>query len=217
MDANPQVDRPERPAAELIPKEHIAGLQGEAYIDERHYGAANYAFNDGHAERSTSSRSSSRETGTSIRTRRTNEPDRSPISTTTPRPAPTSGSSPPCCRMLTECYGNPSSGHRLGAHVAAEDGNGPRPRRRPDRRPRQRDRLHQRRHGGRQRRPPRRAGRRPGQTAPDRVRRRAPRVLETAERLEHEGMRVTPSHRRRSRRPARPRRPGATPSATTPP
>jgi prepilin-type processing-associated H-X9-DG protein len=34
--------------------EHIAGLAGEAYIDERHYGGANFVFNDGHAIRDTS-------------------------------------------------------------------------------------------------------------------------------------------------------------------
>lgn len=59
MDANPQV----RPAAVFdpeddyfrsdVPVERIAGLTGEAYVDERHYGGANYAFNDGHVERST--------------------------------------------------------------------------------------------------------------------------------------------------------------------
>ena len=59
MDANPRV-MPETlfdPEGDFfrsdIPKEHIAGLEGEAYIDERHYGGANYAFNDGHAVRST--------------------------------------------------------------------------------------------------------------------------------------------------------------------
>jgi len=36
-----------------ILKTQIAGLEGEAYIDERHYGGANYAFRDGHVERST--------------------------------------------------------------------------------------------------------------------------------------------------------------------
>ena len=58
-DANPRVRKP--PAFDPnddfyrsdIPREHIAGLEGEAYIDERHYGGANYAFNDGHAERKT--------------------------------------------------------------------------------------------------------------------------------------------------------------------
>jgi prepilin-type N-terminal cleavage/methylation domain-containing protein/prepilin-type processing-associated H-X9-DG protein len=52
-DANPEVDDPNDLLLSCIPKEHIAGLEGEAYIDERHYGGANYAFNDGHAERST--------------------------------------------------------------------------------------------------------------------------------------------------------------------
>jgi len=53
-DANPEVEDPNDLRLSCIPKEHIAGLQGEAYIDERHYGGANYAFNDGHAVRSTS-------------------------------------------------------------------------------------------------------------------------------------------------------------------
>ena len=53
-DASPQVTDPNDLRVSCIPKEHIAGLQGEAYIDQRHYGAANYVFNDGHAERSTS-------------------------------------------------------------------------------------------------------------------------------------------------------------------
>ncbi len=39
-----------------IPVEHIAGLEGEAYVDERHYGGANFAFGDGHVERSTTLR-----------------------------------------------------------------------------------------------------------------------------------------------------------------
>ena len=56
MDANPQVTDPNDLRVSCIPKEHIAGLEGEAYIDQRHYGAANYAFNDGHAERSTNLR-----------------------------------------------------------------------------------------------------------------------------------------------------------------
>jgi prepilin-type N-terminal cleavage/methylation domain-containing protein/prepilin-type processing-associated H-X9-DG protein len=52
-DANPAVTDPEDVRRSDIPRLHIAGLEGEAYIDERHYGGANYAFNDGHAERST--------------------------------------------------------------------------------------------------------------------------------------------------------------------
>jgi prepilin-type processing-associated H-X9-DG protein len=52
LDANPQVTDPNDLRLSYVPREHIAGLQGEAYIDQRHYGAANYAFNDGHAERS---------------------------------------------------------------------------------------------------------------------------------------------------------------------
>lgn len=52
-DGNPEVtDSMDRKRSD-IPMEHIAGLQGEAYIDERHYGGANYAFNDGHAVRDT--------------------------------------------------------------------------------------------------------------------------------------------------------------------
>lgn len=54
IDANPLVTFPEDLRRSDIPKERIAGLQGEAYIDERHYGGANYVFNDGHAIRSTS-------------------------------------------------------------------------------------------------------------------------------------------------------------------
>lgn len=54
MDANPQVTDPNDLPLSYIPRQHIAGLAGEAYIDERHYGGANYSFNDGHAERSTS-------------------------------------------------------------------------------------------------------------------------------------------------------------------
>jgi len=53
VDANPQVIDPEDARLSCIPREHIAGLEGEAYIDERHYGGANYAFNDGHAVRET--------------------------------------------------------------------------------------------------------------------------------------------------------------------
>jgi prepilin-type N-terminal cleavage/methylation domain-containing protein/prepilin-type processing-associated H-X9-DG protein len=50
-DANPLVTDPNDVELSYIPRERIAGLEGEAYIDERHYGGANYAFNDGHAER----------------------------------------------------------------------------------------------------------------------------------------------------------------------
>ncbi len=53
VDANPQVTDPNDLRLSYVPQEHIAGLEGEAYIDERHYGGANYAYNDGHAERST--------------------------------------------------------------------------------------------------------------------------------------------------------------------
>ncbi len=52
-DANPRVTDPQDLLRSDIPKEHIAGLEPEAYVEERHYGGANYAFNDGHAERST--------------------------------------------------------------------------------------------------------------------------------------------------------------------
>lgn len=52
-DANPQVTDPLDLIRADIPKEHIAGLQGEAFIHERHYGGANFSFNDGHAVRST--------------------------------------------------------------------------------------------------------------------------------------------------------------------
>lgn len=53
MDANPRVTLAEDLERADIPRERIAGLEGEAYVDERHYGGANFAFNDGHAERST--------------------------------------------------------------------------------------------------------------------------------------------------------------------
>ncbi len=52
-EANPQVEDPGDLLRSDIPNEHIAGLAGEAYIDERHYGGANFAFRDGHAQRST--------------------------------------------------------------------------------------------------------------------------------------------------------------------
>lgn len=50
-DANPAVAVPEDLRLSYVPREHIAGLEGEAYIDERHYGGANYSFNDGHVVR----------------------------------------------------------------------------------------------------------------------------------------------------------------------
>jgi prepilin-type N-terminal cleavage/methylation domain-containing protein/prepilin-type processing-associated H-X9-DG protein len=53
VDGNPLVTDTEDLKRSDIPVEHIAGLEGEAYIDERHYGGANYAFNDGHAVRDT--------------------------------------------------------------------------------------------------------------------------------------------------------------------
>jgi len=53
MDANPQVTDPNDLRRADIPRQHLAGLEGEAYIEERHYGGANYSFNDGHCERST--------------------------------------------------------------------------------------------------------------------------------------------------------------------
>ncbi len=53
VDANPRVTLPEDLLRADVPRERIAGLEGEAYIDERHYGGANYAFNDGHAVRDT--------------------------------------------------------------------------------------------------------------------------------------------------------------------
>jgi prepilin-type N-terminal cleavage/methylation domain-containing protein/prepilin-type processing-associated H-X9-DG protein len=52
-DANPEVVDPNDLRRSDIPAIHIAGLEGEAYIDERHYGGANYAYRDGHVERST--------------------------------------------------------------------------------------------------------------------------------------------------------------------
>jgi prepilin-type N-terminal cleavage/methylation domain-containing protein/prepilin-type processing-associated H-X9-DG protein len=53
MDANPRVTDEYDLLRSDIPVEHIAGLEGEAYIDERHYGGANYAFFDGHVDRDT--------------------------------------------------------------------------------------------------------------------------------------------------------------------
>lgn len=53
IDANPIVTDPDDLLRSDIPKLHIAGLEGEAYVDERHYGGANFSFNDGHAERRT--------------------------------------------------------------------------------------------------------------------------------------------------------------------
>ena len=53
MDANPLVTDPNDLLRSDIPMEHIAGLEDEAFIDERHYGGANYSYNDGHVERST--------------------------------------------------------------------------------------------------------------------------------------------------------------------
>jgi prepilin-type N-terminal cleavage/methylation domain-containing protein len=47
MDANPLVTDPNDLLRSDIPRQHIAGLEGEAYVDER-------LFADGHAERSTS-------------------------------------------------------------------------------------------------------------------------------------------------------------------
>ena len=53
VDANPLVTDPEDLKRSDIPRLHIAGLEGEAFIDERHYGGANFLFPDGHAERNT--------------------------------------------------------------------------------------------------------------------------------------------------------------------
>lgn len=52
-DGNPQVTDANDLLRSDVPNLHIAGLLGEAFIDERHYGGANFAFPDGHAERST--------------------------------------------------------------------------------------------------------------------------------------------------------------------
>ncbi len=52
-DGNPQVTFADDLLRSDVPRERIAGLLGEAYIDERHYGGANFMFNDGHAVRST--------------------------------------------------------------------------------------------------------------------------------------------------------------------
>lgn len=56
MDSNPQVTLQEDLERADIPKLRIAGLEGEAFIDERHYGGSNFSFRDGHVERSTTLR-----------------------------------------------------------------------------------------------------------------------------------------------------------------
>ncbi|MBI5863197.1 MAG: prepilin-type N-terminal cleavage/methylation domain-containing protein [Planctomycetes bacterium] len=50
-DANIEVTDEEDLQRADIPNEHIAGLEGEAFIDERHYGGANYVFKDGSSQR----------------------------------------------------------------------------------------------------------------------------------------------------------------------
>lgn len=52
-DANPRVTDSQDLRRADIPNEHIAGLEGEATIDERHYGGSNFAFRDGSARRDT--------------------------------------------------------------------------------------------------------------------------------------------------------------------
>lgn len=52
-DANPEVTDSADLLRSDIPRERIAGLLGEAFIHERHYGGANFLYNDGHAVRST--------------------------------------------------------------------------------------------------------------------------------------------------------------------
>ena len=52
FDANPEVVDPNDVLLASVPNMHIAGLEGEAYIDERHYGMASYVFGDGHGEHS---------------------------------------------------------------------------------------------------------------------------------------------------------------------
>ncbi len=52
-DANPLVTDPNDLRRADIPSAHLAGLDPEAFIDERHYGGAVYSFRDGHCERST--------------------------------------------------------------------------------------------------------------------------------------------------------------------
>ena len=53
MDANPTVTYDPDVSSSYIVPERIAGLEGEAYVDERHYGGANYVYNDGSARRET--------------------------------------------------------------------------------------------------------------------------------------------------------------------
>lgn len=53
-DANPRVTDSLDLRRPDIPRLHIAGLEAEAYVDERHYGGALFSFRDGHVERSTS-------------------------------------------------------------------------------------------------------------------------------------------------------------------
>lgn len=51
-DSAPMVTLPEDLERSDVSKYRLAGLEGEAYIDERHYGGSNFAFRDGHVERS---------------------------------------------------------------------------------------------------------------------------------------------------------------------
>jgi prepilin-type N-terminal cleavage/methylation domain-containing protein/prepilin-type processing-associated H-X9-DG protein len=51
-DANPRVTNPDDLERADVSTLRIAGLEGDASIEERHYGGANFAFNDGHVERS---------------------------------------------------------------------------------------------------------------------------------------------------------------------
>ena len=52
-DSNPGVTNEQDLSRADIPNERIAGLEGDAYVDERHYGGANFAFRDGSARRET--------------------------------------------------------------------------------------------------------------------------------------------------------------------
>jgi prepilin-type N-terminal cleavage/methylation domain-containing protein/prepilin-type processing-associated H-X9-DG protein len=51
-DCNPVVTDPNDIDTSFIAPQRLYGTETQAYIDERHYGGANYVYSDGHAERS---------------------------------------------------------------------------------------------------------------------------------------------------------------------